>query len=270
MKKFISMLAGVVMASSLFAASAYAAGNVAFSVDATEVNVGETVTFTIDSNAKNISTDGFNIAFDTTKFECVDILDDAGYSIKGEGDEAIYLFMQYKSGRNTVDLVYSCSSLEDAAKNGTVAFYVPQGTAQDINEKAPFAQVVFKAIEAVDNATFTLNENSAGGDKYNGVCDTINVTAKATTVEPPYEPTWKAASSEWTAPEGKKAIWWPVDYAAGEFPGFVTVKVTDGTTTKSVGVGAANGFDIEGAVSFAVAAILDADVDATYFDCVVE
>lgn len=264
MKKFISMLAGVVMASSLFAATAFAAdGNPNWSMtidkngkDALEI--GDEVVITLASEAKSIGGDIVKVYFDTDAFECVNVTDADGYA----WDEGEFLLAKKN---------YYTPSLNQNAKNVSFS-WLSMGANVSKKSSDEFAILTFKAIAASEGAEFTLYEESSSdtGDGYIGYIDAEKETVVVNGGEPPYEPTWTAASSEWAAPAGKKAIWWPVDFAAGEFDGYVDVTVTNGEDSKTVGVGAANGFDIEGAVSFAVAVILDEAVDATYFDCVVE
>lgn len=86
------------------------------------------------------------------------------------------------------------------------------------------------------------------------------------------EPTWTAADASWAAPAGKKAIWWGFKFEDGSFGGHQFITVTDGAevpTTKTVGIGAAEDFDIDGDVEFAVAVILDEATDAAKFDAYV-
>lgn len=261
MKKFISMLAGVVMASSLFAVSAYAAGNVTFTADKTEVKEGETVTITINSLAKTVSTDGFNVQFDKDLFEVT--------SVAGNYYEAYHAIKQVAP---PIDKMYDAvSTVAEANATGTFGFGFAGANDVNYQAAADLAKITFTAKVAGD-AAFVLNENSAGASGYKGVVDTINVVVKGDEPVTPPAPvvTWKEADASWVAPEGKKAIWWPFDYEAGTFPGHVFVEVTDGTRTETIGIGTDAAYDVNGAVSFAVAVILDAEVDATNFDCVVK
>lgn len=262
MKKFISMLAGVVMASTMFAASAYAENYWSMTVSPTEVEIGDTVTVVLATEAKTLGGDLVKVGYDTDVFEfidCVDVDDNSYTSEDSEFKFASKNFFAVSHNENAKVVTFSWSSGD--------------GLNKTMKANDEFAFITFKAKAASEGAVFTLFENCAldGADVYNGYVDAEAKTVKVNgAVEPPYEPTWTAASSEWAAPAGKKAIWWPVDFAAGEFDGYVDVTVTNGEDSKTVGVGAANGFNIEGAVSFAVAVILDEAVDATYFDCVVE
>lgn len=262
MKKFISMLAGVVMASSLFAVSAYAA-NVSATADKTEVVVGEKVVVTIDSAAKSVATDTFYLEFDKDMFTVDTILNN-------KGKESFTLNWWDDVEEMTMANKYSYTSVAEANNGGAVSFWYVGTDPVAYSKKAGFAVITFTAKKAGD-ASFTLVEDSAGGDNANkGTATELNVKVTAPVVDD--EPTWTAASSEWAAPAGKKAIWWGFDFAAGEFAGHQFITVTDGAevpTTKTVGVGAVDGYDIDGAVSFAVAVILDEDVDAAKFDAYV-
>lgn len=260
MKKFISMLAGVVMASSLFAVSAYAA-NVTATVDKTEVNVGDKVVVTINSAAKEVAVDTFFLEFDKNLFTVDTILNN-------KGKESFTLNWYDDIEEMTMANKYSASTVDGANTNGAVSFLNTPPEAYSLDKKNGFAVITFTA-KAAGDAVFTLTEDSAGGaDAYKGVASTINVKVNAVVEEPTV--TWNEADASWAAPAGKKAIWWPFDFEAGTFPGHVFVEITDGTRTETIGIGADTEYNVNGDVSFAVAVILGADVDATNFDCVVK
>lgn len=258
MKKFISMLAGVVMASTMFAASAYAENYWSMTVSPTEVEEGDIVTVVLATAEKTLGADMAEVYYDGAAFELVDIKDDAGESYTSEDCE--FLFAK----KNYFDV-----SANDALKCVTFV-WASTGDNKTMSENDAFATITFKAIAPSTGSEFKLKENCAvnGADIYNDFVpsetEVVVVKGGAPAV------TWKEADAAWTAPEGKKAIWWPFEYAEGKFPGHVFVEITDGSRTETIGVGADADFDINGAVKFAVAVILGADVDATNFDCKVK
>lgn len=258
MKKFISMLAGVVMASTMFAASAYAENYWSMTVSPTEVEIGDTVTVVLATAEKTLGGDLAKVYYDTDAFELIDVIDDAGESYTSEDSEFLFAKKNYFTVNHSL-----------AAKN--VSFSWSSGdTNKTMKENEEFATLTFKAIAATDGAEFKLFENCAadGADVFNGYVDSETEVVVVKGGAPAV--TWNEADASWAAPAGKKAIWWPFDYEAGTFPGHVFVEVTDGARTETIGIGANADYDVNGAVSFAVAVILGADVDATNFDCVVK
>ena len=181
MKKVISLLLSAAMSFSVVATAAFAAeGNVQFSFDKDTYKPGEEITVTIDSLAKTISTDGFNVAYDTSKIEAVTILDDAGYA-DGEGG---WWTIQYLNPRGQqLDREFSVHEINH--ETGVVGFGFANTEDVDYLEKLGFAQIKFKVKDdATGTAIFTLNENSGGADGYVGVNDTKEITIESDTPAP--------------------------------------------------------------------------------------
>lgn len=246
MKKFISMLAGVVMASSLFAVSAYAA-NVTATADKTELKVGEKVVVTIDSAAKEVAVDSFYLEFDKDAFTCDSVLNSKGKS-------SFTLSYYDEDEEVTMTNKFEAATAEGANTEGAVGFSFTAGNGISYDKKSGFAVITFTAKKE-GAAVFTLVEDSAGGaDQFSGVASTINVTVKAD--EPPVDNNnYGTAGNEF---EGKATKYWTVDFA--EWTGAADVSLTDGTTTKTINVTTADDseYDIAGAVSFYVYVIGDA------------
>lgn len=242
MKKFISMLAGVVMASSLFAVSAYAA-NVTATADKTELKVGEQVVVTIDSAAKEVAVDSFYLEFDKDAFTCDSVLNSKGKS-------SFTLSYYDEDEEVTMTNKFEAATAEGANTEGAVGFSFTAGNGISYDKKSGFAVITFTAKKE-GAAVFTLVEDSAGGaDQFSGVASTINVTVKAD--EPPVDNNnYGTAGNEF---EGKATKYWTVNYEAGAFTGtdVITLKEKDSDKTATINVTTTDDFDIAGAVSFYV------------------
>lgn len=180
MKKVISLLLSAAMSFSVVATAAFAAeGNVRFSFDKDTYKAGEEITVTIDSLAKTISTDGFNVAYDTSKIEAVSIIDDLGYA-----DEMGIWSIPYMNNRGQQqDREFSIHEINH--DTGVVGFGFSNTEDVEYLEKTGFAQIKFKVKDdATGTATFTLNENSGGTGGYVGVNDTKVITIESDTPTP--------------------------------------------------------------------------------------
>ncbi len=180
MKKFLSTLLSVAMISSAFVASAFAAaGNVSFTADSTEIAADGVVSITIKSAAKTVSTDGFGVDFDTTKFELVDVVDNYGKSLAAGEAQRFRLSYEDEFG-DTQNQNFSVKpNLENSNSTGTVSWGFANIT--DVTYKAVTIGVIkFAPKSGTTEGKFTLWENSSA---LNDTVDTITVTVKASDVK---------------------------------------------------------------------------------------
>lgn len=184
MKKFLSALLSVAMISSAFVTSAFAAnGNVSFSADTTEIAAGETVSITVKSAAKTITSDGFGIEFNNAEFELVDVVDAYGKSLaKGEAQRFRLQYVDEYDETQNQNFSVKPTGIDDANSKGIVSWGFANTT--DVTYKAATIGVAsFIAKENVKSGTFTLFEDSGSTDGYTGTVDTITVTVKASDVK---------------------------------------------------------------------------------------
>lgn len=179
MKKVLSLLLVVMMTLSLATTGFAAAGNVRVNLDKTEYEAGDTIVATIDSLEKDISTDGFNLAYDASKVTFVGI-----QYLKTDGTYAnltragqIKVTREWEPGdEETV----SFQVAENNATDNCVAFGFAGTDSSKILEVKGIVKISFTVkADATGDIVFTMNENSAGGTGYKGVADTKTVTEKA-------------------------------------------------------------------------------------------
>lgn len=183
MKKLLSMALVASMAISALVTTAFAAnGNVSLRVDdnKTEVAPGEQIVVRIDSAAKAISTDGFNVKFDTEKFTCDSVTN-------SKGKRAFNVSYYDEDEEDYVNQKYSVASTADEANEGGVVAFGFAGTESvEYSEAKDFAILTFTAKKGASGTTeFVLNENSAGTNRYVGVVETYTVEIKSE--DPGYE-----------------------------------------------------------------------------------
>ncbi|MCD8388676.1 MAG: Ig-like domain-containing protein, partial [Oscillospiraceae bacterium] len=167
-KRGLPLLLCVVLLASLLCVGAAAAdteSNVAMNVTTT----GDTVSVTVSvKEGSTISSAGLGIFFDTDLLECTSI---AG-GVEGYPDE---FGLSKTSGFNTWVAATAYSSVEDAAREGTVGFSVAGTEDVEYAESVAFT-ATFTAI-ADGTAAFTLFEDSKGADGCNSdAIDTVSVT----------------------------------------------------------------------------------------------
>lgn len=254
MKKIISLIAGVVMASSLFAASAYAE-TVKATVSSESVKVGDTVKVVIDKLENTLTVDSFGISFNAAEFDLNEVYDVENYTVSS--GEAIFQTSWYISSRKKGDLGYLFGDIEGMKKEGNVSFAGQVSAGEDalLGACDAFATIEFTALK---EGTYELRlwEDSAGADQYSGTLATYSIVVNGNEPEPPVDNNnYGTAGNEF---EGKATKYWTVDFA--EWTGAADVSLTDGTTTKTINVTTADDseYDIAGAVSFYVYVIGDA------------
>lgn len=274
MKKILSFLLSAVACGAMFTATASAA-NVVVDIDKTEVAIGDVVTVELSVGDISAATFATGVQFDTTLFECVDLYGPEGKEADQIDKEWFYL-IDKDARRNPETDADPAPSIDNANSKGVISAL--WSSSDDVNYAGG---IIFTAelkakdvVKDTDAVISWFEELDCIADDNNDVSldpvDTETITIKAPVVED--EPTWNAADAAWTAPAGKKAIWWGFKFEDGSFGGHQFITVTDGAdapTTKTVGVGAAEDFAIDGDVEFAVAVILDEDVDAAKFDAYV-
>lgn len=259
MKKFISMLAGVVMASSLVAVTAFAAGgnpNWSMTIDNAEVEVGDIVTVQLGTEKKTLGADVVNVYYDTDKFEFVDIADADGCLFSKEEAEFKFAAGAYlEPGHNP------------AMK--TVAFmWVGTGAEKTMKANEEVAFITFKAIEAGE-AVFSLKEQSSGTDGFKGDVDAQTVTVKGSEPVTPPAPTAsvaikaakKTTDANWVAEYGN-TMFWGVDFANAGFNGEALVKIFSADKERELIVKTPADAEVNGEASFGVFVIVGDSEDA--------
>lgn len=264
MKKIITMLMGVVMASSMFIATAHADETPYCSISADkagEINIGDEVVFSVSLDERNVTAEVVGIKFDTNLWECVKVTNSAG--------KRTWKLPAYNYGVNPeeedveTELSYSGSSVTAANTSGKATLsFLDTGSVSYVADAVDNAlKVTLKAKEVVADteATVTLYQELDGPaitefgtdtvypeTAYIGDAEVLTYTIKAPVVD---EKDYGTAGNEF---EGKATKYWTVDFA--EWTGAADVSLTDGTTTKTINVTTADDseYDIAGAVSFYV------------------
>lgn len=170
-KRWLSVLLCVIMAVTVFAVTVSAAGgatNVAFEVEKTEVNVGDTFTVTLSNKAMNVKGFSAGFTFDNTLLECV--------SIVGPNANAPTRFYLMDNSYWPVSPT-AVSSVDQANTNGTVGFALA-GTATTGYLPGTIFTVTFRA-KAAGTASFTLYEESNGTDAFKS----DNIETKTVTIK---------------------------------------------------------------------------------------
>lgn len=172
LRKLLSvLLAGaMVLAVMPFAVSAEKeTSNLSIAVDKDTVEIGDTVTVTLENAAMSVFSFTGGLHFDTAKFTCTTITG-------SQGNETIYLT---KDGEPEAAMIQS--SVADATRNGNIGFAFV-GTEESTYEADTIVTATFTA-KVKGNAVFTVYESSDGTDGFspNISADADSVTVTVTT-----------------------------------------------------------------------------------------
>lgn len=195
MKKVLSLLLVVMMTVSLVATTAFAAnGNFTFSLDKTEYAAGDTVVVTVNSLAKTITTEGFNVKYDPAQVSFS--------AIKADGvvvPAPALIYLEYDFYGVSVEKV-RFQVAENNASESQVAFGFGATDNQTYFAKDGLVTIEFTVNEgATGDLTFILNENSGGTNGYVGVVDTQTAAVKGNEPEKDEEKTVDAGTLNNTA-----------------------------------------------------------------------
>lgn len=179
MKKVLSLLLVVMMMTSFVATTAFAAsGNVRVSLDKSTYAPGDTIIATIDSLEKNTSTEGFNLAYDSTKVTYSTIEYKSGDTYKTLTRPGNLTLTRWYGEDDEESVSFTIA--EHNAKDHCVAFGFAGTDSTKILAKSDLVRIKFTVnAAATGSIVFTLNENSAGGSRYKGVADTKTATVAA-------------------------------------------------------------------------------------------
>lgn len=220
MKKFFSLLLTTVLALSMVATTAFAAestGNVSIDISTNTAKVGDTFTVTVNSAAKIIAVDGFNVSYDPEEVELISVADATGWETEQE------FILTYKGSRSDTPVKLN---FENNTAESKYAWYYSSGDDLQWYACDGFAVMTFKVKEGTEgqDIEIKLNENSSSkgenGNGYNsGVegyqyyCDVETVTVEGN--EPEEKITNDDTPSEVVAADGTNRKVWDITVSAG-------------------------------------------------------
>ncbi len=153
------------------AASAAATANISFTVDKSEVNVGDTITVVISNNDLTAEGFGLYLEFDNSLVECTGLTgcyDDSWMGV---------IIINSRGREADADADYS-DTVELTNSDGIYSFaYMPLNDTEIL--AGTVATLTFTA-KAEGVVTFALSEQTSGTDEYSGIADTKTVTIGST------------------------------------------------------------------------------------------
>lgn len=142
--------------------------NLSMNVSAESVNIGETVTVKLSTDAMTVSSFTCGVQFDNTKFECTSF-------VGSDEDYPTYIFINKVSGKTTEEY-FNVGTVADANSTGYVGFGIAGTADTEYVACADFVTITFTA-KAAGDADFVLYEDSAGtNDHKTDAADTQTVT----------------------------------------------------------------------------------------------
>ena len=175
-KKLLAVLLSLCMMLSVCAIPAAAAGgaaNVSFTVNESEVQIGDTFTVVINHGAATLEAAGVTLYFDKELLECTAV---QGGLMEGQmfGLSASMYGMAIPTPANVVDSLADPEEGDNINADGNFAFGVlgTKGGSQFM--ETTVATLTFRA-KAAGTAEISVKENSGGADGYVGVIDTKSI-----------------------------------------------------------------------------------------------